>query len=131
MRGKTVMPKLESGRLLLVVTLGVLMMLVFPVFNFLGAALAAQTYEQNSADERKVMTRVEPDYPEALKRLYIGGVVRVEVVIAPNGVVRSTKLLGGSPILGQSSMKAIKQWKYAPAPAQQVMTVKVEFDPHR
>jgi TonB family protein len=131
MRGKTVMPKLESGRLLLVVTLGVLMMLVFPVFNFLGAALAAQTYEQNSADERRVMTRVEPDYPEALKRLYIGGVVRVEVVIAPNGVVRSTKLLGGSPILGQSSMKAIKQWKYAPAPAQQVMTVKVEFDPHR
>jgi TonB family protein len=131
MRGKTVMPKLESGRLLLVVTLGVLMMLVFPVFNFHGAALAAQTYEQNSADERKVMTRVEPDYPEALKRLYIGGVVRVEVVIAPNGVVRSTKLLGGSPILGQSSMKAIKQWKYAPAPAQQVMTVKVEFDPHR
>jgi len=131
MRGKTVMPKLESGRLLLVVALGVLMMLVFPVFNFLGAALAAQTYEQNSADERKVMTRVEPDYPEALKRLYIGGVVRVEVVIAPNGVVRSTKLLGGSPILGQSSMKAIKQWKYAPAPAQQVMTVKVEFDPHR
>ena len=50
-----------------------------------------------------------------MKRLYIGGVVRVEVLVAANGVVKSTKLLGGSPILGQSSMKAIKQWKYAPS----------------
>ena len=70
-----------------------------------------------AADERKVVTRVEPDYPDALKKLYIGGVVRVEVLVAPNGAVKSTKLLGGSPILGQSTMKAIKQWKYAPAAA--------------
>jgi len=66
-----------------------------------------------------------------LKRLYIGGVVRVEVVIAPNGVVKSTKLLGGSPILGQSTMKAIKKWRYAPAASEEVLTVKLEFDPHR
>jgi TonB family protein len=58
-------------------------------------------------------------------------VVRVEVVVAANGSVKSTKLLGGSPILGQSTMKAIKQWKYAPAGAEETITVKVEFDPHR
>jgi len=93
-------------------------------------ARAAQTYE-NSPGERKVLSRVDPDYPVALKRLYIGGVVRVEVVVAPGGSVRSLKLLGGSPILGQSSMKAIKQWKYAPAVADETLTVKIEFDPHR
>jgi TonB family protein len=90
----------------------------------------AQSYDQ-SPSERKVITRVEPEYPDALKRLYIGGVVRVEVLVAPNGVVKSTKLLGGSPILGQSSMKALKQWRYAPAAAGEVLTVKFEFDPHR
>jgi TonB family protein len=90
----------------------------------------AQSSDQ-STSERKVITRVEPEYPDALKRLYIGGVVRVEVVVAPNGVVKSTKLLGGSPILGQSTMKAVKQWKYAPAAADEVFTVKIEFDPHR
>lgn len=89
-----------------------------------------QTYE-TSGEERKVLTRVDPDYPDALKKLYIGGVVRVEIVVAANGTVKSTKLLGGSPILGQSTMKAIKQWKYAPAAADQTLTVKVEFDPHR
>ena len=90
----------------------------------------AQSSDQ-SPSERKVITRVEPEYPDALKRLYIGGVVRVEVLVAPNGVVKSTKLLGGSPILGQSTMKALKQWKYAPAPAEEVLTVRLEFDPYR
>ena len=95
-----------------------------------SVSVAAQAHDQNSSD-RKVITRVEPEYPDALKRLYIGGVVRVEVLVAPNGVVKSTKLLGGSPILGQSTMKAVKQWKYAPASADETLTVKLEFDPHR
>ncbi len=95
-----------------------------------GWARAAQTYE-TSGNERKVLNRVDPDYPDALKKLYIGGVVRVEVQVSSNGAVKSTKLLGGSPILGQSTMKAIKQWKYAPAPADETLTVRVEFDPHR
>ena len=90
----------------------------------------AQSYDQNSSD-RKLITRVEPEYPDALKRLYIGGVVRVEVLVAPNGIVKSTKLLGGSPILGQSTMKALKHWRYAPAAAEETLTVKLEFDPHR
>jgi TonB family protein len=92
--------------------------------------VAAQSSEQNSPD-RKVITRVEPEYPDALKRLYIGGVVRLEVLVAPNGTVKSTKLLGGSPILGQSTMKAVKQWKYAPAATEETLTVRLEFDPHR
>ena len=90
----------------------------------------AQVQEQSSK-ERKLITRVEPEYPETLKRLYIGGVVRVEVEIEPSGIVKSTKLLGGSPILGQSTMKAIKQWRYAPAASEETLTVKIEFDSHR
>jgi TonB family protein len=97
---------------------------------FSAMPLSAQSSDQGSSD-RKVITRVEPEYPDALKRLYIGGVVRLEVEVAPNGVVKSTKLLGGSPILGQSCMKAVKQWRYAPAATDEVLTVKLEFDPHR
>jgi TonB family protein len=81
--------------------------------------------------ERKIVKRVEPDYPETLKRLYIGGVVKVEALVAPNGAVSETQLLGGNPILGQSAMKAIKQWKYAPNSSQEKLIVQLEFDPHR
>jgi TonB family protein len=97
---------------------------------FHAAPAAAQTYEQVGGD-RKVVSRVEAEYPDALKRLYIGGVVRVEVVVAPGGSVRTIKLLGGNPILGQSTMKAIKLWRYAPAASEETLVVKVEFDPHR
>jgi outer membrane biosynthesis protein TonB len=66
-----------------------------------------------------VITRIEPEYPDTLKRLYIGGTVRAEAIV------------GGNPILGQTAMRAIKQWKYAPAKAKQTLIVKLEFDPHR
>ena len=114
----------RSGLLLL---LSAAAILIFVVIGFLSVA-AAQSYEPNG--ERKVVARVDPEYPEALKKLYIGGIVRVEVVVLPSGAVKSTRLMGGSPILGQSTMKAIKLWKYSPG-AEQTVTEKVEFDPHR
>jgi len=95
-----------------------------------AAPASAQTYEARD-NERKVVKRVDPEYPDALKRLFIGGIVRVDVTVAPNGSVLSTKLVGGSPILGQASMKAIGQWKFAPAAAEQTFTVRINFDPHR
>ena len=105
--------------------------LVIIVFLSVVASVAQVQIQEPSSKERKLITRVEPEYPETLKRLYIGGVVRVEVEVEPSGVVKSTKLLGGSPILGQSTMKAIKQWRYAPAPSEETLTVKIEFDSHR
>src|SRR5579872_1720520 len=96
---------------------------------FIGVFGIARSHAQES--DRRVVNRVEPDYPDALKKLYIGGVVRVEVQVAPNGSVKNIKLLGGNPILGQSTMKAVKMWRYAPAAADETLTVKLEFDPHK
>ena len=81
--------------------------------------------------ERRVVKRVEPEYPSALKRLYIGGVVRVEVVVGADGSTEAMLLIGGNPILGQSAMKAIKQWKFAPATAKSTFIVPLTFDPHQ
>ncbi len=89
-----------------------------------------QTFEPGDSD-RKVVTKIDPEYPDALKKLYIGGVVRVEVVVSPNGSVKSTKLLGGNPILGQSTMKAVTKWKFAPSVSEETFPVKIEFDPHK
>jgi len=83
------------------------------------------------AGDRTVITRIEPEYPDTLKRLYIGGTVRVEAIVVPDGTVESTQLIGGNPILGQTAMRAIKQWKYANAAAREELEIWVEFDPHR
>ncbi len=116
----------SSGERRLLLTLAVLAVAAFVVVK----PVASETQDPTSA-EREVVTRVEPEYPETLKRLYIGGTVRVEAVVAANGAVVSTQLLGGNPILGQSAMKAIKQWKYSPANAKGKLVVQLEFDPHR
>jgi TonB family protein len=110
---------------------GLLLSLSLPPAAFLMVALLALPARGQVAGERKMITRVEPEYPNTLKRLYIGGIVRVEAVIAPNGTVQSTQLIGGNPILGQTAMRAIKQWKYAPANAKEKLVVTIEFDPHR
>jgi TonB family protein len=94
------------------------------------ATAAAQTRETDISD-RKIVLRVEPEYPETLKRLYIGGVVRIRLTVDPSGKVETAELLGGSPILGQSAMRAVKQWKFAEATSKESVTVMLEFDPHR
>src|SRR5690242_12923678 len=86
---------------------------------------------QQSTAERKLVTRVEAEYPETLKRLYIGGVVRVEVVVGANGAVQPPELVGGKPSLAQSAMEAIKQSKYASGAATEQLVAQLEFDPHR
>ena len=109
-----------------VLTLSQLLLIVF----FCVMPFVPQMQGQ-ATRERKVVTRVEPEYPDTLKRLYIGGVVRVQVEVEANGTVKTTSLLGGSPVLGQSAMKAIKQWKFVPAASAETLTVRFEFDPHR
>ena len=86
---------------------------------------------QESASERKVIARVEPTYPPTLERLYIGGVVRLQVEIAANGTVETAQVIGGNPILGQAAIAAVKQWKYTPAKTKTKTVERLEFDPHQ
>ena len=62
----------------------------------LGAGSAAAQADHDTKD-RKLITRVEPEYPETLLRLYIGGIVRLEVTISARGDVENDTLLGGEP----------------------------------
>lgn len=81
--------------------------------------------------ERKLILRVEPVYPETLKRLNIGGTVRLRVTIAPKGNVENVELLGGNPILGESAIAAVKQWIYATGHSRTAAELSVPFDPRR
>jgi TonB family protein len=81
--------------------------------------------------ERQVVTRVDPVYPAGLRESKSGEVVRLEVLVGPDGEVKSAKVLGGSPALAESSLQAIQQWKYVPAETEQKLLVKINFDPYR
>jgi len=80
--------------------------------------------------ERKLITQVEPDYPETLKQLNIGGTVRLRISISAKGNVENAVLLGGNPILGESAIIAVKQWTYAPGRSLTVAEISISFGEH-
>jgi TonB family protein len=80
--------------------------------------------------DRTLLVRVQPEYPEALRRLRIGGVVRLRVLISPKGSVKNVIMLGGNPILGDAAITAVKKWIYAPAVSETMIEITVRFDPY-
>jgi TonB family protein len=78
---------------------------------------------------RKVKNKVTPAYPEIARRMRIAGTVKVEVVVAPNGSVKDTKVVGGHPILVNAAMDAIKKWRFEPGPEETTGTVEFKFQP--
>lgn len=81
--------------------------------------------------ERKLIHRIDPVYPQDLKRFYIGGTVRLKVTISAHGTVESVQALGGNPALVDSSVAAVKRWKYTPADASSEITLNLVFNPQR
>lgn len=77
---------------------------------------------------RKLVTHVDPDYPDVLRKNHIGGTVRLEVTVAPSGNVEKVTALGGNPVLVESATAAVKKWVYAPGRRDKI-EVSVPFDP--
>jgi TonB family protein len=79
--------------------------------------------------ERKVRIRVSPVYPDIARKIRLNGIVRIQVVISPNGNVKETKVIGGHPILVTAAVDAVKKWKFDSANAETTGTLEIRFDP--
>jgi TonB family protein len=76
---------------------------------------------------RKIKTSVKPDYPQIARQMRVTGTVRLEATVAADGKVRDTKVIGGSPLLVQEAVTAVKKWKYEEATKESVENVEVVF----
>ena len=70
--------------------------------------------QDTAVGERKVVSRQAPVYPELARKLHLGGVVKIEVVVGLDGKMKSTHVLGGSPVLVQAAVDAVSKWRWAP-----------------
>ena len=77
---------------------------------------------------RDVKTKVQPTYPELARQMHLAGTVKLEVVVAPNGSVRKATVLGGNPVLANSAMQAVEQWRFEPASAESTETIEIHFN---
>ncbi len=58
--------------------------------------------------------QVKPTYPALARQARIQGQVVLQAVIAKDGSIQNLHLVSGHPMLTQSAMDAVKQWRYKP-----------------
>jgi len=93
----------------------------------LFALSLASSQTVNDEGHRKAKSKTAPIYPELARRMNITGKVKIELVIAPDGHVRSTRAIGGHPVLVQSCVDAVRDWKYEPASEETTQIVEFDF----
>jgi len=81
----------------------------------------------------KLVTRVDPIYPNVARKARLQGRVIVEAVIGLDGAVESAKILTStSTLFDDAALEAVRQWRYTPAtmngrPVRVYFTVSVAF----
>lgn len=116
-----------TGRWLLSAALGLVVMAAGP--GLLGQTASAQEGVKTEELTRKPKTKVAPVYPDVARRMNVSGTVRLSVVVAPNGTVKSSKAIGGHPVLVNAALDAMKHWKFEPAPTESSGIVEFKFQP--
>ena len=64
--------------------------------------------------EAALIHKVQPEYPAIAKTMHLAGTVRLRAIIGKDGRVRELQILSGNPILAQSAVAAVREWRYQP-----------------
>lgn len=64
--------------------------------------------------EGLLLHKVTPAYPPLAKQARIQGSVVLQATIGKDGAIQNLRVISGHPMLTQSALDAVKQWKYKP-----------------
>lgn len=94
----------------------------------LAVALALAGAAMAQSADRQLLRETKPEYPALLKKMGIGGTVKLSATVAPDGSVKKTKINGGNPMLAEIACSAVSKWKFAPAGQTTIEPVEMTFD---
>lgn len=89
--------------------------------------LALGTLWAEDQPERRLLIRLDAEYPPIALKMNLHGSVKLKIWITPDGAVRRLEYVGGHPLLAESALKAVKNWKYAAAAKESTAEVEVKF----
>ena len=61
-----------------------------------------------------LINKVNPVYPPLARQTRVAGTVRLHAIISKQGTVQQLEVLSGHPLLVQSALDAVRQWRYRP-----------------
>jgi outer membrane biosynthesis protein TonB len=82
---------------------------------------------QEAASKRKLLNHEPPAYPTLARNISLDGIVTADVLVLPNGTVKSVSVVGGHPILVQAAVNTLAHWIWEPATHETHELVKVKF----
>ena len=97
-------------------------LLSFPTAN-------AQSENVEVEGSRKVISKVLPTYPSIARSMNLTGSVKLEIVVAPNGSVKSLQVIGGSPLFSQAAESALRGWKWEKGEHETTERLEIRFKP--
>jgi len=62
----------------------------------------------------RILNRVQPTYPPLARQTRISGTVRLHAIISKDGTIQQLEVISGHPLLQQSALDAVRQWRYQP-----------------
>jgi protein TonB len=90
----------------------------------IGLCVASARGQQ---EVRKIVANPAPVYPEMARRMQLSGVVKIEVVVAPDGKIKDSKVIGGHPVLVDAAMTALHDWRYEKGNSETKTQVEFKF----
>lgn len=80
----------------------------------------------------QLVHRVPPTYPAQARAQHLEGTVILAAVIMEDGTIRDVRVIEGEPLLAQSAMDAVKNWRYKPyeldgKPVKNLIRIKIDF----
>jgi protein TonB len=64
--------------------------------------------------EGNLIYRVQPQYPPLARQARVQGIVVLRAMISREGQIENLQVVSGHPLLVQSAMNAVLQWRYRP-----------------
>jgi protein TonB len=78
---------------------------------------------------RRAINKVQPAYPDLARKMNIAGTVKIQVVVASNGIVKGAHVVGGHPVLANAALDAAKKWRFEPAAEETSGVIDFKFEP--
>lgn len=76
---------------------------------------------------RKAVKTVKPEYPALADKMHITGSVKIAVIVSPDGKVKSTRVVGGHPLLIPAATDAAKRWQFQPDGKETSQVIEFQF----
>jgi TonB family protein len=101
--------------------------LLLATVAFAICALQVSAQSTQIEEKRPLKRLVQPIVPELAVRLNLTGTVKIEVTIAPDGTVKTTRIVGGHPVLAAAAESAAQKTSFQPGPRETVEVIEFKF----